>query len=89
MASIILPRTELTQQLRLDTISAYNVLRRRGMVPPDGHYAFARKRGGEWGVELWKGPRHAPTGGVAWCSCVDLIVAAGPLPVVRGAASWD
>lgn len=74
---------QLTQQLRSDVIAAWNLLVQAGKLDRDYHYAF-RQRNGVWGIEMWKGSRFDPDGGVAWAQCEELIVAAGPLKQVRG-----
>lgn len=87
MANVILHPEDLAPRLRSDTIGAIHVLQQRGYLPMDTHFAFVRRMS-KWGVELWKGPRHAPTGGVVWADCKEIIVAAGPLPVIRGVSEW-
>ena len=80
--AIYIPR-QMTQELRTDTINAFNILVQAGKLDSDCNYAFVERRG-HWGIEIWKGSRYDPEGGVVWTSCDDIIVAAGPLKTVRG-----
>lgn len=71
-------------QFRQDVLNAINILFERGHLDRDVHYAFERGPNRKWGIAFWKGDRFHPLGGIAWVDCLDVIVGAGPLPVVRG-----
>jgi hypothetical protein len=76
-------REDLTPQFRQDILNAVNILFERGQVAYGTHYAI-EKYNGKWGVAFWRGNRLRPEGGVAFADAIEVIVGAGPLPVIRG-----
>lgn len=88
MANLIIPRTWSDEQFKQDVMNAVNLLMMQGKLDPATNYEFRVERGKPV-VYFWLDGTSGPVA-VFKSDPVDIITAAGSLPVIRGKSdSWQ